>query len=112
MLVADEGSMVGYILLQKASAPEPNSMGCQVECVRLFVKESAQGRNWGSRLLNEGLRVGEREGYDLLWLKVWDQNENAIRFYESKGFRCLGETSYTEGGMNDRVLIMGRSIKI
>ena len=111
ILVADEGSLVGYILLQRTNAPESISMQYQVECVRLFVKKSAQGRNWGSRLLDEGLRSSQREGHDSLWLKVWDKNENAIRFYEKKGFRCLGETSYTEGGMNDRVLIMGRSIK-
>ena len=109
LLVADEGSLVGYILLVRTSAPEYISMQCQVECVRLFVKKSAQGRNWGSRLLDEGLRISEREGHDALWLKVWDKNENAIRFYERKGFRRLGEASYTEGGMNDRVIIMARS---
>ena len=112
VLVADEGSLAGYILLQRANAPGSISMQYQLECVRLFVKKSAQGRNWGSRLLDEGLRVSEREGFESLWLKVWDKNVNAIRFYERKGFRCLGEASYTEGGMNDRVLILGRSIKL
>lgn len=111
ILVADEGSLVGYILLERADAPESISMQHQVECVRLFVKKSAQGQNWGSRLLDEGLHVSEREGYDSLWLKIWDKNVNAIGFYERKGFRLLGETSYTEGGLNDRVLIMGRSTK-
>jgi ribosomal protein S18 acetylase RimI-like enzyme len=111
LLVAEEGSLVGYMLLERANAPEYISMQCQIECVRLFVKKSAQGRNWGSRLLDEGLRVSEREGHEALWLKVWDKNESAIRFYERKGFQCLGEASYTEGGMNDRVIIMGRSIE-
>jgi ribosomal protein S18 acetylase RimI-like enzyme len=112
ILVADEGSLVGYILLKRLNAPGSISLQYGVECVRLFVKKSAQGRNWGSRLLDEGLRVSELEGHDSLWLKVWDKNVNAIRFYESKGFRCLGETPYTEGGMNDRVIIMGRTTKI
>jgi ribosomal protein S18 acetylase RimI-like enzyme len=112
LLVADEGSLVGYILLERANSPDYISMQCQVECVRLFVKKSAQGRNWGSRLLDEGLRISEQEGHDALWLKVWDKNENAIRYYKKKGFRCLGEASYTEGGMNDRVIIMGRSTKL
>lgn len=111
ILVADEGALVGYILLDRAYAPESISRQYQYECVRLFVKKSAQGRNWGSRLLDEGLRVSERKGYGSLWLKVWDKNVNAIRFYERKGFCRLGESSYTEGGMNDRVIIMGRSTK-
>jgi ribosomal protein S18 acetylase RimI-like enzyme len=111
LLVADEGGLVGYILLERANAPESISKRYQIECVRLFVMKSAQGRNWGSRLLEEGLRTSGEQGYEALWLKVWDKNENAIRFYESKGFHCLGATSYTEGGMNDRVIIMGRSTK-
>jgi ribosomal protein S18 acetylase RimI-like enzyme len=111
ILVADEGSLVGYILLEKGMAPVSTSLQFQIECVRLFVKKSAQGRNLGSRLLDEGLRISRGGGFDVLWLKVWDKNEKAIRFYEKKGFCHLGEASYTEGGMNDRVIIMGRSTK-
>jgi hypothetical protein len=33
ILVADEGSLVGYILLQRANAPESISMQYQLECV-------------------------------------------------------------------------------
>ena len=108
ILVADEGSLVAYILLEKGKSPVSTSIQFQIECVRLFVKKSAQGRNWGSRLLDEGLRISRQNGFDALWLKVWDKNEDAIRFYEKKGFYRLGVTNYTEGGMNDQVIIMGR----
>jgi ribosomal protein S18 acetylase RimI-like enzyme len=111
ILVADEGALVGYMSLERGKAPESKSIQSQVECVRLFVERSAQGRNLGSKLLDEGLRISQRDGIDALWLKVWDKNEKAIRFYEKKGFHHLGEANYTEGGMNDRVLIMGRSTK-
>jgi ribosomal protein S18 acetylase RimI-like enzyme len=109
ILVADEGSLVGYILLEKGESPVSTSIPFQIECVRLFVKKSAQGRNLGSRLLDEGLRISRQNSFDALWLKVWDENESAIRFYEKKGFHRLGVTSYTDGGMNDQVIIMGRS---
>jgi ribosomal protein S18 acetylase RimI-like enzyme len=41
-----------------------------------------------------------------MWLKVWDQNTRAIEFYEQKGFQVQGSVEYTEGGMDDEVLIM------
>jgi ribosomal protein S18 acetylase RimI-like enzyme len=111
ILVADEGSLIGYILLESCKAPVSISTQCQIECVRLFVEKGAQGRNWGSKLLDEGLRISLEAGYDVIWLKVWDKNEHAIRFYQKKGFRRLGEASYADGGMKDRVIIMGRSTK-
>lgn len=45
-----------------------------------------------------------------MWLKVWDRNVKAIRFYDGQGFKSLGSVEYVEGGMDDRVLIIGRSI--
>jgi len=110
ILVADEGSLVGYILLENGKAPVPTPEQHQVECVRLFVDKDAQGREWGSKLLDEGLRASRQDGFDLLWLKVWDQNHKAIRFYQKRGFCRLGEVDYKEGGLNDRVVIMGRSV--
>jgi len=74
------------------------------------VDKDAQGREWGSKLLDEGLRASRQDGFDLLWLKVWDQNHKAIRFYQKRGFCRLGEVDYKEGGLNDRVVIMGRSV--
>ena len=79
------------------------SLTNQIECVRLFVDKAAQGQYLGSKLLEEARRISEQNGYDTLWLKVWDQNKKAISFYENKGFRHFGTVPYTDGGMNDLI---------
>ena len=106
VLVAEDGELIGYILLEQSEAPVPMSESNQIECVRLFLDKAAQGQYLGSKLLEEARRIAEQNGYDTLWLKVWDQNKKAISFYEKKGFGHFGAVPYTDGGMDDRVLIM------
>jgi ribosomal protein S18 acetylase RimI-like enzyme len=106
VLVAEDRGLIGYILLEQSEAPVPIPLSNQIECVRLFVDKAAQGQYLGSKLLEEARRIAEQNGYDTLWLKVWDQNKKAIFFYEKKGFRHFGAVPYTDGGMNDQVLIM------
>ena len=106
VLVAEDGGLIGYILLEQSEAPVPMAASNQIECVRLFVDKTAQGQYLGSKLLEKAQHISEQNGYDTLWLKVWDQNKKAISFYEKKGFRHFGTVPYTDGGMNDQVLIM------
>ena len=39
-------------------------------------------------------------------MKVWDQNQEAIDFYEKRKFKIAGATNYAHGGLSDRVLMM------
>ncbi len=112
VLVAENGGLIGYILLEQSEAPVPMSSSNQIECVRLFVDRAAQGQYLGSKLLEEARRISEQNGYDTLWLKVWDQNKKAISFYKKKGFHHFGTVPYTDGGMNDQVLIMACRTRI
>lgn len=110
ILVAAGDSLFGYIMLEHRDAPVTVAGQPQVECVRLFVTREAQGQGLGARLLDEGLQMSRKDGFEVLWLKVWDQNEDAIRFYQNRSFDHLGEVAYTEGGLDDRVIIMGRAL--
>ncbi|GIP40224.1 acetyltransferase [Paenibacillus sp. J31TS4] len=53
----------------------------------LFIRPAEQGKGYGGLLLNY---VKERTGR--LRLKVYQQNENAVRFYQRNGFRLASET--------------------
>ena len=108
ILVADRGQLAGYTLLGKSLAPEFLKADKPVECIRLFVVKDAQGQKLGSKLLESALAICTKEGNDMLWLKVWDKNEKAIRFYEKNDFLPMGISNYTEGGLDDQVIIMGR----
>jgi ribosomal protein S18 acetylase RimI-like enzyme len=106
IFVVEDQQLVGYMLLSINTPPIILSDEPNIECVRLFLDQSVQGKGIGNRLLNTALVWASENGFKVLWLKVWDQNTSAISFYEKNQFSIIGNTSYTEGGMNDRVLIM------
>ena len=112
VLVAEDSRLTGYALLKHSEAPISISCSSQIECVRLYVDKTMQGQKLGSKLLEQALFISRKNGYDVLWLKVWDQNEKAVSFYKSKGFSSLGTVPYTDGDLDDQVLIMMRKTGI
>ncbi len=110
IFVADDGRLLGYILLTVGDSPVSFVPGPHIECVRLFIDRSVQGKRIGTRLLKKAQSWAANYGYSAMWLKVWDKNTSAIAFYERNSFATLGCVPYTEGGMNDQVLIMARAL--
>ena len=111
IFVVEADCLVGYTLLTVNAPPLPFAAGPYIECVRFFLDRAIQGKGLGGQLLNKALCWADDNNYGALWLKVWDANSNAIAFYERHGFSRLGSVPYTEGGMNDSVLIMARALK-
>jgi ribosomal protein S18 acetylase RimI-like enzyme len=96
VFVADDEKLLGYAHPAKR----------QIECIRLFVDSGNKGEGIGSRLLAKALEQSAEDGFDCMWLKVWDQNPRAVAFYKRHAFTTLGSVPYTEGGMDDQVFIM------
>ena len=106
VFVAEKHALVGYLLLEVSRSPILLGLDNQIECVRLFVDTDSKGLRIGSNLLDRAISYSIRTKSNVMWLKVWDQNTRAIEFYEQKGFQVQGSVEYTEGGMDDVVLIM------
>jgi ribosomal protein S18 acetylase RimI-like enzyme len=51
----------------------------------------------GSWLLDEIKSLGREEGKKYLWLGVWEENGEAIRFYKRHGFVTFGKHPYYIG---------------
>ena len=106
VFVAEKDALLGYLLLEVRRSPIVLGLDNHIECVRLFVDTDSKGLRIGSNLLERAISYSIKTKSDVLWLKVWDQNTRAIGFYEQKGFQVQGSVEYTEGGMDDEVLIM------
>lgn len=106
VFVAEKDALVGYLLLEVRRSPIVLGLDNHIECVRLFVDTDSKGLRIGSNLLDRAISYSMRTESDVMWMKVWDQNTRAIEFYEQKGFQVQGSVEYTEGGMDDEVLIM------
>ena len=48
-------------------------------------------------LVDEAERIAREEGYETLWLGVWEENVKAHRVYERFGFGRVGEHGFLMG---------------
>ena len=91
--------LVGYMKLVLDFVPEQyahiGSRFLQVE--KLYLLSSAQRFQLGAKLLQKALDIAEEENYDTIWLGVWRQNHEAIKFYEKFGFWKAGDWFFKMG---------------
>jgi ribosomal protein S18 acetylase RimI-like enzyme len=96
-LAREDETALGYVKLRFAPCPSPFAEGKHLEVSRLYVRETAKGRGIGKRLLDQALATARQSGCNGVWLGVWKENLPAIGFYEKRGFRLVGETTYLLG---------------
>lgn len=94
LLVAEHaGELGGYAKLQLGPGPDEVVAARPIELVRMYLQPGWYGRGAGKALMACSLDEARSLARDVLWLKVWDRNERARRFYSRWSFRDVGETS-------------------
>eukprot|EP01117_Protostelium_nocturnum_P011460 TRINITY_DN4158_c0_g1_i4.p1 TRINITY_DN4158_c0_g1~~TRINITY_DN4158_c0_g1_i4.p1 ORF type:complete len:195 (-),score=42.37 TRINITY_DN4158_c0_g1_i4:21-605(-) len=93
--IGDE--IVGYIKINFGKAQsEPQSEEWS-ELERIYVDRSHQGKKIGEKLLDFAVEESKRRAKKVVWLGVWDQNRDARRFYERKGFKQFDQHTFVLG---------------
>ena len=59
-----------------------------------YIESTKAGEGNFSRLFNQLIKIGEREGIRILELEVDEDNLNAIEIYEHLGFECVCNVLY------------------
>ena len=96
-LVAEvDGRLVGYVQLGDGRLH------------RLYVESALQGQGLGRQLLDAALRHPRLAAATEVALQVWEENERAVRLYESIGFERVGTTRFTVGATELEDLVMVR----
>ena len=98
-LIAEvDGEMAGYAQVRFATrAPDCVTDDGACELGRFYFAPAHQGRG-GAALLMDAVRATAREhNQRWLWLLVWQEAPQAIRFYEKQGFRKVGTAVFMVG---------------
>ncbi|HNL66233.1 MAG TPA: GNAT family N-acetyltransferase, partial [Ferruginibacter sp.] len=61
-----------------------------LELKRIYVQKEFQGKGVAQALMDFILRYASDNGYEVVWLGVWEHNKKAQRFYEKYGFENSG----------------------
>lgn len=100
------GIPAGYAKLRRGAlrtcicAPKP------VELERMYAEVDKIGAGVGKTLLHTAIKIAQSEGYQTMWLGVWEFNERAIEFYNRQGFEAVGEQDFMLGQDRQTDLIM------
>ena len=88
---------VGYAKLKRNSAP-PELQGKKcIQLERIYALKAYIGKKVGKVLLETCLETAKQEGFQYLWLGVWQQNKRAIDFYRKFNFETIGVKKFTIG---------------
>jgi len=112
ILVAESDRvLVGYVQFGDVAIPEIEARNGDRELHRLYVERASQGQGIGRRLLEAALEHPRLSEARRIFLQVWDENESAVRLYESFGFRRIGTTTFTVGAetMEDAVMVFDKT---
>ncbi|THY48936.1 acetyltransferase [Aureobasidium pullulans] len=106
-----EDQILGFALLTRGP-PEPciQDIPKQVELQRIYLHPSAQGRGVGKLLASSVEKEAKEQGFENLWLAVYEKNQKAIQIYEKLGFKTVGTHDFVIGKETQSDLVMLKSL--
>ena len=98
------GKPAGYAKLRHHNPYLPGEKA--IELQRIYVLSDFQGMQAGKKLLDCCLQLAETEGFEWVWLGVWEHNPKALRFYEKNGFEVFSSHVFRVGTDDQTDLLM------
>jgi ribosomal protein S18 acetylase RimI-like enzyme len=82
-----------------------------IELQRIYVDKRFQDRKVGKLLMQKCLKTAQNQGFEILWLGVWEHNEKALNFYRAWGFEVFGSHIFQLGSDAQTDLLMKKSLR-
>jgi ribosomal protein S18 acetylase RimI-like enzyme len=90
-LIAEKDDVaIGYAMLRSHASPDCITGARPVELVRLYVSQESIGSGVGAKLMQACINEATVNGFDTLWLGVWENNHRAQKFYSKWNFQTVG----------------------
>ncbi|MFY8109178.1 MAG: GNAT family N-acetyltransferase [Bacteroidia bacterium] len=86
----------GYVKLLKDTKVE-GLTGRVLEIEKIYVRKVFKGKKVGAALMQYVINEAIRNGYSWLYLGVWQENTDAISFYEKFGFKTVSTRKFKLG---------------
>ena len=77
-----------------------------MEIERVYVLAAFQGKKVGQQLLNKALEIANQKNMESIWLGVWEENPDAVRFYKANGYLEAGKHVFYLGSDKQQDVIM------
>lgn len=98
-VIVHKKEFIAYCKIESNINPENFILEKPLCICRLYVKKEFQNLSYGSKLIDVVIKIAKNENYNMIWLGVWNENKNAIRLYEKKGFIKFGTHKFAMGNL-------------
>lgn len=102
--------ILGYLKINSGHSQTEFQHHHTLEVERIYVLKQHQGKQIGEQLLNFAIGVAQQNHCEYIWLGVWEQNHNAIRFYQRSGFTVFGSHDFTLGSDRQTDVLMKKEL--
>ena len=85
-----DDDILGYFKVNENEAQTDFQTDDTLELERIYILPNLQGNGYGKIILDETIRIAKTKDKSKVWLGVWENNPNAVRFYEKNGFKVVG----------------------
>lgn len=110
LMAYDNEILAGYAKLHDGPPPDCVSHEKAVQLSRLYVTSHHMGRGVGSQLIQTCIEEASRQGYETVWLGVWEKNLHAQRLYRRFGFVRVGVKNFVLGTDVQQDAVYARSL--
>ena len=97
LLAMQDEELVGYIKLVDSKIFTEIPYRESIEIARIYVDQKMIGKGVGHRLMESGISIAKELNKEVVWLGVWEHNENAVKFYTKWGFERFGDHIFMLG---------------
>jgi ribosomal protein S18 acetylase RimI-like enzyme len=104
------GEPAGYAKLRRDRQPRGITETRCLQLERIYILKSFQARGIGQQLIDTIRNLARKHGDRVLWLQVWQQNEQALAFYHKAGFTICDTAEFHLGSIVTQDYIMRMDI--
>lgn len=90
----DQEEILGYLKLNTGNAQTEFQEENGLEVERIYIDIPYLGKRYGSELIEFSISKAKELEKNYIWLGVWEENPEAIKFYKRHGFKIVGTHDY------------------
>lgn len=102
---------VGYLKINFGDAQTELQDPQALELERIYVLKEFQGRKIGQMLFQKTLELAKQAKLSYVWLGVWEENYDAIKFYERNGLNAFSKHVFMLGDDAQTDILMKIELK-
>ena len=89
-----DSKLIGYSKLMYDKTDDLVAIKNATYLSRFYLLKEYYGKGYGKELFDHNIKICKSRKQKGIWLKVWVENEKAIRFYKKMGFISIGNTDF------------------